>query len=474
MPISDMAAAVKRAFAPPKAAPVVSRPKSLKQGLDVLFHVRMAEGDGLFDCAVRLMRDGALIAAAGVNGSVTFVDGTDGTVSVRCDAVHDGPPNVLVFASDTLLVLCGDDGCIRCVAVTGEVVHTHRVAAPCEDGKRERPAAPIDHAIMLDGGVCVAAAGRLVHACKLPVGQLSNRLHPDGQPMHALELSHALDAAAPVRALCAAPPAQRGAWAYALATAPGVRLISEAGDTVRQLSSLRMLRSLGAAGSWVAAAAMDGALELWETVTPRMANVHVPFHTFNAACGTDGTILDWRFDGGALVLSGRRASVFDFSGAFPPHPYRKPGCVQAKGQPDSVPRVCMSDEGVRHVRWAPPKTAPERPSELDAVLGAPPPQLPPPPPPPPPPSDLASDLATVDVQGTVRLWCPHGLPLRKGGMGNAHNPQSMKPQFYTYVRQDATHPSGDAVEACALLWLAADAVAVGYFTGEIVAWRVAR
>jgi hypothetical protein len=50
----------------------------------------------------------------------------------------------------------------------------------------------------------------------------------------------------------------------------------------------------------------------------------------------------------------------------------------------------------------------------------------------------------------------------------------MKPQFYTYVRQDATHPSGDAVEACALLWLAADAVAVGYFTGEIVAWRVAR
>jgi hypothetical protein len=59
-------------------------------------------------------------------------------------------------------------------------------------------------------------------------------------------------------------------------------------------------------------------------------------------------------------------------------------------------------------------------------------------------------------------------------MGNAHNPQSMKPQFYTYVRQDATHPSGDAVEACALLWLAADAVAVGYFTGEIVAWRVAR
>ena len=73
----------------------------------------------------------------------------------------------------------------------------------------------------------------------------------------------------------------------------------------------------------------------------------------------------------------------------------------------------------------------------------------------------------------MRLRCPHGLPLRKGGMGSPARPESMRPQFYTYVRQDATHPSGDAVEACALMWLAPDAVAVGYFTGEIVAWRTA-
>ena len=54
----------------------------------------------------------------------------------------------------------------------------------------------------------------------------------------------------------------------------------------------------------------------------------------------------------------------------------------------------------------------------------------------------------------------------------AQQPQMMKPQFYTFVNHDATHPSGEAVKACALMWLQEDVVAVGYFTGEIVAWRV--
>ena len=49
----------------------------------------------------------------------------------------------------------------------------------------------------------------------------------------------------------------------------------------------------------------------------------------------------------------------------------------------------------------------------------------------------------------------------------------MKPQFYAFPRQDAAHPTGGAVEASALLWLSADVVAVGYTTGELIAWRMA-
>ena len=49
----------------------------------------------------------------------------------------------------------------------------------------------------------------------------------------------------------------------------------------------------------------------------------------------------------------------------------------------------------------------------------------------------------------------------------------MKPQLYTFLQHDAAHPSGDAVRACALVWLGADVVAVGFATGDLVAWRVA-
>ena len=45
-------------------------------------------------------------------------------------------------------------------------------------------------------------------------------------------------------------------------------------------------------------------------------------------------------------------------------------------------------------------------------------------------------------------------------------------RFYTFPRQDAAHPTGAAIEPAALLWLREDALAVGYSTGEIVAWRV--
>ena len=39
--------------------------------------------------------------------------------------------------------------------------------------------------------------------------------------------------------------------------------------------------------------------------------------------------------------------VFDFTGANPPHPYRKGS--GAMGQPDPVPRVCMADNPVQAV-----------------------------------------------------------------------------------------------------------------------------
>ena len=72
----------------------------------------------------------------------------------------------------------------------------------------------------------------------------------------------------------------------------------------------------------------------------------------------------------------------------------------------------------------------------------------------------------------LRLWQPNGPPLRKGGQGDPARPQMMKPQFYTFATHDATHPSGEAATACALTWLSEDSVAVGYFSGEIVAWSV--
>ena len=85
----------------------------------------------------------------------------------------------------------------------------------------------------------------------------------------------------------------------------------------------------------------------------------------------------------------------------------------------------------------------------------------------------ATTLATLGKDGVVRLWQPRGLPLRKGGKGDPSQPQRMKPQFYTFARHDAAHPSGEAVKVCSLMWLPGDTVAVGDVTGEVVAWRTA-
>ena len=62
-------------------------------------------------------------------------------------------------------------------------------------------------------------------------------------------------------------------------------------------------------------------------------------------------MLHWSPDGGGIAVSGARAAVFDFTGANPPHPYRKGS--GAMGQPDPVPRVCMAEAPVQAVAWAP-------------------------------------------------------------------------------------------------------------------------
>lgn len=310
-------------------------------------------------------------------------------------------------------------------------MHTHTVTEPAHDGKRPR-IVPIDHAtVVTDGGVAyVAAAGRLVHTCGVPDGELQHSVHLES----------------PVRAICAAATSQPSpSWSYALATADGVRLMSRAGEAVRELTSKRIVRSLGSTdGKWLAAATMDGSVELWDVATPRQASG--PYYTLNAYNGSDGMTLEWRPDGGALAIGGKRGAVFDFTGSNAPHPYRantaRSNAPIGVGQPDPIPRVCMAD-GAKCVAWA---ACPE--------------------------DSAASRLATVGEDGVVRVLQPHLPPLRKGGNGNPAQPHLMKPLFYTFVKEDAAHPSGEVATPCAVMWLREDSVAVAYLTGEIVAWRV--
>eukprot|EP00966_Prymnesium_polylepis_P310907 7183265-Prymnesium_polylepis.1 len=85
----------------------------------------------------------------------------------------------------------------------------------------------------------------------------------------------------------------------------------------------------------------------------------------------------------------------------------------------------------------------------------------------------ATRLATAAKDGQVQIWQPRGLPLRKGGVGDPAQPQKMKPQFYTYLKADAAHPSGESTKPCALAWLGEGIVAACYDVGDVVAWRVA-
>ena len=448
----------------------------MKGGLDVLFRTRFDVG--LFEMMgmKHPAHDGsALLAASTADGAVIFVDGSDGRVVARCELEGvDDPPNVMCFAGAEgaagaagaqLLIAGYDDAQCRTLSVAGELVHAHSVTEPKEDGKRPR-VSPIDHmAVRLDSATYVAAAGKLVHACRVSDGQLE----------------HAHHVSSPVRALCGAPvrerqsPADSG-WAYAIACADGVRLVSSAGEAVAQLGSKFTVRSLAAFGPWVAAAGMEGAIELWDTdvtmayieecrregrVLPTGAAAPA-YRTLRGNCGSDGYSMGWRADGGGLAAGGRKTCVFDFTGANPAHPYRPkvPALAPRAGQPDPVPRVCMAaDRGAPFVAWAPARPAIVVDVSAEGAAA-------------PPPSE--PELATVDDSGGVQLWQPHGLPMRKGGVGDPSQPQRMKPQFYTFVKCDAVHPSAEAAKPCALVWLPGDhvTVAVGYFSGEIVAWRV--
>ena len=454
------AAASKRAQAEKGPAMEAKTAQAVKGGLTPLWVAKL--GNGLCSAVV----GGDLVAAATANG-VAFLNSADGAVASKCDDDGlDDVPNVLAFASKGHVIHCGDDGCVRVVSVAGALVQMHEIKEPAAEGKRPRTA-PIDHAVALSGAGFAAAAGRVVHSCRMTEASAKERA--------PFALEHALQLEAPVRAMCAAPPGEES-WAYAIAFSSFVQLVaSGAGEVVGRLSSERLLKSLSPAGHWLAAAATDGTVDLWDiageadlasladdpsTIAPRPAD-----HVLRAYCGSDGAAIGWRSDGGAFAISGKRAAVFDFTGANNPHPYRPKGVAPtAPGQPDTVPRICMSD-AVSRVAWAPPK---RRLAGASSGIGATLAAL----------NDAlaenlnSSELATVSDDGVVRLWDPHSPPLRKGGNGNPAEPHKMKPQFYTFTTHDAAHPSEEAKKPAALVWLRADAVAVGYFCGDVVAWRV--
>ena len=428
-------------IAPPAGAaaaapsPRAQQPTIRKGGMDVIFHAKIASGL----CCVVAAADNSRIAAATDEGVVVFINGLDinglgGTIQARCE-VADFPPNAMAFSSAALwLVVCTDDGYARVVASdSGKMLLEHAVAEESVAGKRPRRCAA-DHCIAFDD-VFVAAAGRLVHACRVPEGQLE----------------HARLVDKPIRALCSAPPALAPSWAYAAAFQGGIMLVSRGGEIVCALGSEQPLRSLALSGRWLAAAAFDGTVELWDVAGDPAADAGAPSqdrdgadHRLQAYCGSDGQDLQWSADGSALAMSGKKAAAFDFTGANPAHPYRRRTAVGSRGTPDPVPRVCLDDGHAQLVAWAPPREDDE----------------------------ATSLLATVGRDGAVRTWQPQGGKLRKGGNGNPEQPERMKPQFYTFVKHDAAHPSGVAVGACALLWLSADMVVVGYENGDLVTWRL--
>jgi len=438
--------AVKRAFSrgSGSAAPAPPpKPSATLGGLEILFRTRLDE------CLVDVVHspERGVLAAATADGAIAIVDATDGQVKVVAELDEEEPPNAMAFTPEFLLH-CGEDGCVRLVAVdNGTVVHSHSMTEAAEEGKRPRCRA-VDGVVPLDGAF-VAAAGCLVHAC---------RVHA-AAPF--CELEHVLRAEAHVDAICAAPAREATRWSYAFALKGGVRLVSRQGQPVCELRTGSMIRSLGVFEHWLAAATYDGAVLLWDLEASFFPGAQAaPTVTLRSFCGSDGKELCWNTEGGgAIAVSGSRAAVFDFTGQNVPHPYRNKYGVAPwtprRGHPDPVPRVCMHSApgGVQSVAWEP-----RRQGAGQAEGSA---------------EGMSPRLATLDKQGAVRVWQPLSLPLRKGGNGNPSQPQLMKPQFYTFPRQDAAHPTGESVDACALLWLREGVVAVGYSTGELIAWRVA-
>ena len=88
------------------------------------------------------------------------------------------------------------------------------------------------------------------------------------------------------------------------------------------------------------------------------------------------------------------------------------------------------------------------------------------------PAGALPTLASASSKdGLLQLWRPWEPPLRKGGLGNPSQPQRMKPQFYTYLKADAAHPTGEATRPCGLAWLAPDLVVLAFEPGDVVAYR---
>ena len=411
---------VKEAFrthASTAVAPTKKKAAVRKDDLEVVFKVNV--GAGL--CCLATSPSG-LLAAATAEGVVLLIDGVSGSTRARSEEMEE-PPNAMTFTSDSqFLISCADDGCARVLAAaSAKVLIEHSVAEEPVDGKRPRCYAA-DHVVALDGAF-VAAAGRLLHGCGVPDGQLEHEILADS----------------PIRALSVASPGTVS-WAYAAAHKGGVLLVDRRGDVARKLTSDRPLKSLAVTAAWLAASAFDGVLELWD-ISGVVGQSGEANHRLQTYCGSDGEVIHFSVDGGGLAMSGARAAVIDFTGSNPPHPYRKG--AGAPGQPDPLPRVCMDDNHVQYAAWAPHLERGDK-----------------------------TTLATVGKDGAVRTWQPRGLPLRKGGKGDPSRPQQMNPQLYTFLKHDAAHPSGDALPACTLVWLGEDVVAVGYSAGDIVAWRL--
>ena len=414
-------------------SPSEAQPSVRKGGLEPIFKVKVGE----HLACVAVAPDRLSLAAATGTGAVVFIDAADGATRARFEgAGAEEAPNALAFGSDSRWVVAAyDDGYARVAAAdSGTLLVEHAVAEAPTEGKRARRCAA-DHVVTLASAFAsssrlafVAAAGRLVHAVAVPGGALE----------------HALVAEKPVRGLCVPPPGGAQAWAYAASHQGGVLLVSRRGEVVRRLSSDEPLRAVAAFGRWLAAAAFDGSVELWDVAASsgKAAGPGGSDHLLRTSCGSDGEALAWAADGSGLAVSGKRAAIYDFTGLNPAHPYRRGD--GAPGAPDPVPIVCMDDGHHERVAWAPHARG----------RGA------------------ATTLATLGRDGALRLWQPRGRPLRKGGNGNPAQPERMKPQFYTFVKLDAAHPTGAAVRARGLDWLSETAVVAGFANGDVVAWRL--